>query len=332
MWPTDKTGEIWEWTNNFFRMRISPVKTLWEKKLFGIVWVILVLRKNISIHLRQFNTFQQNQGISWHFVTLRFYAILPMQWPVGQCCHLIPGSSILAMAWRFLSLSAPGRAFPLQPVSEAMPEMCEGTPAEKNAQRDIDIQWYSHSIDIQWYSHSLFMSVPYFSYIYGIYGDWSFCCLDYRLIGSCPAIANEAISWNGTEGRLLRLFLLFSILDTVGLMNDYCIQWCSICFVWKQAKQGTPQLIGIISPYQFPSENGLSERATSLQPGCPSHVFLQLRDVQSQMRRCEQRPEDFEDVDALWGCAPESPELLWVDGMLFCCWGILPAFLLGTGR
>ena len=39
--------------------------------------------------------------------------------------------------------------------------------------------------------------------------------------------------------------------------------------------------------------------------------LLQLRDVQSQMRRCEQQPEDFEDVDALWGCAPE---LLWVDG------------------
>ena len=30
-------------------------------------------------------------------------------------------------------------------------------------------------------------------------------------------------------------------------------------------------------------------------------LSLEVRDVQSQMRRCVQQPEDFEDLDALWG-------------------------------
>lgn len=151
--------------------------------------------------------------------------VLPLVNTPSRLCRMLWWSQAVQF-WPWL-----GDSFPFQHLAERfLFSLCQrpwharnvwrNLSGKKTAHRDIDIQWYSHSIDLQWYSHSLFMSVPYIfpTSMASMAIDLSGCWLDYWLIGSCPAIANEAISWNGTEGRLLRLFLLFSILDTVGLM------------------------------------------------------------------------------------------------------------------
>ena len=139
-----------------------------------MVWVILVLRKNISIHLRQF---QRNQGISLHKTVLS----PPFDPCNGQCCHLSihvhPGcvadgvpkdhTNPTPIVWRTSAVcwhdprqfnSGHGlEAIPFpfstwQSVSSsacvrghAMPAVCEGTRAEKT---HIDIHIDIHIMSI----------------------------------------------------------------------------------------------------------------------------------------------------------------------------------------
>lgn len=56
----------------------------------------------------------------------------------------------------------------------------------------------------------------------------------------------------------------------------------------------------------FPFQHLAERFLFSLCQRPSAETAQKLRDVQSQMRRCEQQPEDFEDVDALWGYTREK--------------------------
>lgn len=285
---------------------------------------------------KHINTFKAISTQSRNFVTQNGFipAIWPMQWPVLPLVNTCP--SRLCRWWgpkgshkshadcvtnkcRMLARSQAvqfwpwlgGDSFPFQHLAERfLFSLCQRpchasgvwrNPSGKNAHR------YSHR-----YSHHVYSCLFHIfptsmaSMAIDLYGCH---LLDYWLF---LINANEAISWNGTEGRcsvLLRLFLLFSIL--VGHCGTNVFS--NVLFVLSESRLSRVPHSSLASYHRIssPVKMAFQKGVHPYSPVVQAMFFLQLRDVQSQMRRCEQQPEDFEDVDALWGCAPE---LLWVDG------------------